>query len=62
MVKTKALYEQVASMEKIAGQLKVNKDQIYQQIHQLKQRIDKNIHEIAVSFDQWKSILLKNLI
>lgn len=49
-------------MEKIAGQLKVNKDQIYQQIHQLKQRIDKNIHEIAVSFDPLKSILLKNLI
>jgi len=40
----------VASMEKIAGQMKVNKEQVYQQIHQLKQRIDQLINEIAVSF------------
>ncbi len=37
-------------MEKIAGQMKVNKEQVYQQIHQLKQRIDQLINEIAVSF------------
>ncbi|CAF1657741.1 unnamed protein product [Rotaria magnacalcarata] len=34
-------------MEKVAGQLKTNKEQVYQQIHQLKQSIDQLIHEIA---------------
>ncbi|CAF4380876.1 unnamed protein product, partial [Rotaria sp. Silwood2] len=47
LVKAKALHEQVASMEKIAAQMKVNKEQIYQQIHQLKQRVDQLINQIA---------------
>jgi predicted DNA-binding protein YlxM (UPF0122 family) len=38
----------VASMEKIAGKMKVNKEQVYQQIHQLKQRIDQLINDITV--------------
>jgi hypothetical protein len=37
-------------MEKIAGQMKVNKEQVYQQIHQLKQNIDQLINQITVSF------------
>lgn len=49
LVKAKALHEQVAGMEKIATQLKANKEQIYEQIHQLKQRIDQLIHQIAVT-------------
>ena len=49
LVKAKALHEQVASMAKIAEQMKVNKEQVYQQIHQLKQRIDQLINQIAVS-------------
>jgi myosin-6 len=47
LVKAKALHEQVGSMEKIAGQMKVNKEQVYQQIHQLKQRIDQLINQIT---------------
>ncbi|CAF3308813.1 unnamed protein product [Rotaria socialis] len=47
LVKAKALHEQVAAMEKIASQMKTNKEQVYQQIHQLKQSIDQLIHEIA---------------
>lgn len=49
LVKAKALHEQVAGMEKIATQMKANKEQMYQQIHQLKQRIDQLIHQITVS-------------
>lgn len=49
LVKAKALHEQVASMQKIAEQMKANKEQVYQQIQQLKQRIDQLINEIAVS-------------
>lgn len=49
LVKAKALYEQVASMEKIAGQAKVNKEQIHQHVQQLKQRIDQLINEITVN-------------
>jgi hypothetical protein len=50
LVKAKALHEQVGSMEKIAGKMKVNKDQVYQHIHQLKQRIDQLINQITVSY------------
>ncbi len=39
-------------MEKIAGQMKVNKEQVYQQIHQLKQRIDQLINQITVSLSR----------
>ena len=49
LVKAKALHEQVASMEKIAGQTKVNKEQVSQQVHQLKQRIDQLINDISVN-------------
>ena len=48
LVKAKALHEQVAGMEKIATQMKANKEQTYQQIHQLKQRIDQLIQQITV--------------
>ncbi len=37
-------------METIAAKMKVNKEQVYQQIHQLKQRVDQLINEITVSF------------
>ena len=57
LVKAKALHEQVAGMEKIAGQMKANKEQVYQQIHQLKQSIDQLIHDIAVSFIKQKKNL-----
>lgn len=51
MVRAKALHEQVTSMEKVAAQMKSNREQVYQQIHQLKQHIDQLIHQIAVSLD-----------
>ncbi|CAF4984142.1 unnamed protein product, partial [Rotaria sp. Silwood1] len=47
LVKVKALHEQVASMEKIVGQMKVNKEQVSKQVHQLRQRIDQLMHEIT---------------
>ncbi len=50
MVKVKALHEQVASMEKIVGQMKVNKEQVHKQVQQLRQRIDQLINDITVSF------------
>jgi phage shock protein A len=50
LVKVKALHEQVASMEKIIGQSKVNKEQVYKQVQQLRQKIDQLINEITVSF------------
>ncbi len=46
----KALHEQVASMEKIVGQMKVNKEQVQKQVQQLRQRIDQLINEITVGF------------
>ena len=48
LVKVKALHEQVASMEKIVGQMKVNKEQVSKQVQQLRQRIDQLINEITV--------------
>lgn len=44
----KALNEQVASMEKVVGQMKMNKEQIAKPVQQLKQRVDQLIHEITV--------------
>jgi hypothetical protein len=58
LVKAKALHEQVASMEKIAAQTKVNKEQVYQQVHQLKQRIDQLIDQITVSLIEKRSLIL----
>lgn len=49
LVKAKALHEQVASMEKISGKIK-NKEQVHQQMHQLRKRIDQLINDITVSF------------
>ena len=49
LVKAKALHQQVASMEKIAGQVNDNKEKIYKKIHELKQRIDQLINQITVS-------------
>ncbi len=49
-MKVKALHEQVASMEKIVGQMKVNKEQVYKQVQQLRQRIDQLINDITVDF------------
>jgi hypothetical protein len=40
----------VASMEKIIGQMKVNKEQVQKQVQQLRQRIDQLINEITVGF------------
>ena len=60
LVKAKALHEQVASMEKIASKMKVNKEQVYQQIHQLKQRIDQLINDITVRF-RYSSNLFDNV-
>jgi hypothetical protein len=37
-------------MEKVAAQMKVNKEQVHKQIQQLKQQIDHLINEITVSF------------
>jgi hypothetical protein len=51
-VKAKALHEQVGSMENVAGKMKVNKEQVYQQIQQLRQRVDQLINDITVSFSQ----------
>ena len=48
LVKAKALNEQVASMDKIVGQMKTNKEQVYKPVQQLKQRIDQLIKEITV--------------
>lgn len=50
LVKVKALHEQVASMEKIVGQMKANKEQVQKQVQQLRQRIDQLIHDITVRF------------
>lgn len=50
LVKVKALHEQVASMEKIVGQMKVNKEQVQKQVQQLRQRIDQLIQDISVCF------------
>jgi phage shock protein A len=50
LVKVNALHEQVASMEKIVKQMKVNKEQVYKQVQQLRQRIDQLTHEITVGF------------
>ncbi|CAF1462018.1 unnamed protein product [Adineta ricciae] len=47
LVKVKALHEQVASMEKIVGQMKVNKEQVSKQVQQLRQRVDQLINEIT---------------
>ncbi|CAF0970423.1 unnamed protein product [Rotaria sordida] len=47
LIKVKALLEQVASMENIVGQMKVNKEQVYKQVHQLRQQIDQLINEIT---------------
>ncbi|CAF2121889.1 unnamed protein product [Rotaria magnacalcarata] len=47
VIKPKELRNQVASMEKIAAQTKANKEQICQQIHQLKQRTDQLIIDIT---------------
>ncbi|CAF1109907.1 unnamed protein product [Adineta steineri] len=47
LVKVKALHEQVGSMENIAGQMKVNKEKVHQQIQQIKQRVDQLIHLIT---------------
>ncbi len=44
-------------MEKIAGKMKVNKEQVYQQIHQLKQRIDQLINDITVGLIKTREIL-----
>ncbi len=52
LVKAKALHEQVGSMENVAGKMKVNKEQVYQQIQQLRQRVDQLINDITVSFSQ----------
>ncbi len=54
LVKAKALHEQVASMEKIAAQMKANKEKVHKKIHELKQRIDQLIHDITVSFIEHK--------
>ena len=48
LVKVKALHEQVASMEKIVGQMKANKEQVQKQVHQLRQRVDQLINDITV--------------
>jgi phage shock protein A len=48
LVKAKALHEQVASMVNIVEQMRVNKEQVYQQINQLKQKIDQLINDITV--------------
>jgi len=45
-------------MEKIAAQTKVNKEQVYQQVHQLKQRIDQLIDQITVSLIEKRSLIL----
>ncbi|CAF0806431.1 unnamed protein product [Adineta steineri] len=47
LVKVKALHEQAASMEKIAGQMKANKEQVHKQVQQLRQRIDQLINDIT---------------
>ena len=48
LVKVKALHEQVASMEKIVGQMRANKEQVQKQVQQVRQRIDQLIHDITV--------------
>ena len=50
LVKVKTLHDQVASMEKIVGQMKVNKEQVSKQVQQLKQKVDQLIKEITVGF------------
>jgi phage shock protein A len=50
LVKVKALHEQVASMEKIVGQMKVNKEQVQKQVQQLRQRVDQLINDITVNY------------
>ena len=60
LVKVKALHEQVASMEKIVAQMKVNKEQVQKQVHQLRQRIDQLLNDITVSF-QLNKFLNNNL-
>ncbi|CAF3335776.1 unnamed protein product [Rotaria sp. Silwood2] len=47
LVKVKALYEQVSSMEKIVRQMKLNKEQVYKSVQQLRQRIDQLVNEIT---------------
>jgi phage shock protein A len=56
-VKVKALHEQVASMEKIVGQMKVNKEQVHKQVQQLRQRIDQLINDITVGLIKTREIL-----
>ncbi|UJR27958.1 hypothetical protein I4U23_009216 [Adineta vaga] len=46
LVKVKALHEQVADMEKIVGQMKINKELVLKPVKQLSQRIDQLINEI----------------
>lgn len=41
-------------MEKIVGQMKVNKEQVQKQVQQLRQRIDQLINEITVNFRRIK--------
>ncbi|CAF4334117.1 unnamed protein product, partial [Rotaria sp. Silwood2] len=47
LVKVKVLYEQVSSMEKIVRQMKLNKEQVYKSVQQLRQRIDQLVNEIT---------------
>ncbi|CAF4851043.1 unnamed protein product [Rotaria sp. Silwood1] len=47
LVKVKALYEQVSSMEKIVRQMKFNKEKVYKSVQKLRQRIDQLINEIT---------------
>jgi peptidoglycan hydrolase CwlO-like protein len=48
LVKSKALHEQVTSMQHIVSQLKANKDQVQKEIEQLKQRVNQLINDITV--------------
>ena len=48
LVKTKALHEQISAMEQITERMKVNKEQVHQQVEQLKQRVNQLIADITV--------------
>ena len=47
-MKTKALHEQITAMEQITERMKVNKEQVHQQVEQLKQRVNQLIADITV--------------
>ncbi|CAF0726267.1 unnamed protein product [Didymodactylos carnosus] len=47
LIKVKALHAQVASMEQIANQMKINKEQVVKQVQQLQQRVDELIGKIT---------------